>query len=313
MLYVSTRAHVDSYTAYRALHEDRTPDGGFFIPHRVPVFSAAEITEMTKKTFSERIAQILNVFFPVAFTGWDVDFAIGRHPYVLTAMSHKVYVAELWHNLQTSFQYLEKSLYVKLCDQRNQIEQPTTWARIAIRIAVLFSLCCELRSTGIRIVDIAGTTGDYSFLIAMWYVAKMGMPMGKFICTSDENSGVWEFFHNGELHPNKREETIGLSLIEILLYELFGQEKTFSYIESVEKGTSFTLNEEELLTLNNFVVSVVVSRSRCKDLINSIYRTHHYSAEPYLAMAYGGLQNYRSRSGESRTALILSEFCPQSL
>ena len=302
-----------SYTAYRALHEDRAPDGGFFIPYRVPVFSTTEITEMSKKTFGERIAHILNVFFPIALSGWDVDFAIGRHPYKLVTMNHRVYIAELWHNLQTSFQYLEDSLYIKLCEDQNQTAQPTTWAKIAIRISILFSLCCELRTNGIKTVDVAGVAGDYSFLIAMWYVAKMGMPMGKFICTSDENGGAWEFFHNGEFHPNNKENKNGLLILEMLIYELFGQDGMLSYIQTLEEGTTFALNEEELLTLNSFVESVVVSRSRCKELIKSIYRTHNYTAEPYLAMAYAGLQNYRSGSGESRTALMLSEFCPQSV
>lgn len=46
MLYISTRNKSDSYTAHRALHEDRTPDGGLFMPMQVPSFDKQQIVAM---------------------------------------------------------------------------------------------------------------------------------------------------------------------------------------------------------------------------------------------------------------------------
>ena len=49
MLYVSTRNTAATYTAHRAIHETRTPDGGVYVPFLVPVFSAEQLLEMRQK------------------------------------------------------------------------------------------------------------------------------------------------------------------------------------------------------------------------------------------------------------------------
>ena len=63
MLYVTTRVSQDAYTANRALSEDRCPEGGFFVPVRLPVLNAEQITALTGRSFSQNFAEILNLFF----------------------------------------------------------------------------------------------------------------------------------------------------------------------------------------------------------------------------------------------------------
>ena len=63
MLYVTTRNHRDSYTAQRALTEQRGPDGGLYIPFRVEPFSQSEIESMAALTFNQRLAMMLNYLF----------------------------------------------------------------------------------------------------------------------------------------------------------------------------------------------------------------------------------------------------------
>ena len=70
MLYQTTRTVNDSYTAARALSEDRGPDGGFFLPLRLPQFSKAEIKKLGEKSFSENVAETINLLFNTT-----VDFA----------------------------------------------------------------------------------------------------------------------------------------------------------------------------------------------------------------------------------------------
>ena len=63
MLYVSTRNTVDVYTAYRALQESVTPDGGYFVPFRLSMFSDQELSAFQQQMPCESIANILNHFF----------------------------------------------------------------------------------------------------------------------------------------------------------------------------------------------------------------------------------------------------------
>ena len=48
MLYVTTRNDRDAFTSARALTENRGPDGGFYIPVRLPSFSLDEIRELVE-------------------------------------------------------------------------------------------------------------------------------------------------------------------------------------------------------------------------------------------------------------------------
>jgi len=173
LLYVSTRNGIDSFTAYRALHEDRTPDGGLYVPQRLNPLGADELAKLVKMSFGERIARILNIFFPVALTGFNVDFAIGRRPYKLVRMNSKLYTAEFWHNLLSDFSYVENALYTKLCEG-GASGVPSCWARIAIRVAVLFGLYGEFSSRGIEVLDFASFAGDYSFVTAALNAKRMG-------------------------------------------------------------------------------------------------------------------------------------------
>ena len=50
MLYVTTRIGEDAFTASRALAESRGPDGGFYVPMRLPRFNRDQIVELGQKT-----------------------------------------------------------------------------------------------------------------------------------------------------------------------------------------------------------------------------------------------------------------------
>ena len=319
MLYVSTRNNTDLYTAYRALHESRAPDGGFFVPNRLQPLSAAELTEIFSMSFSERVARILNIFFPVGMTGWDIEFTIGRHPVKIVRMSHRLYIAELWHNLKLEFCFLENALFTKLCENDKQAASPTAWAKIAIRIAMLFGIYGELIRESVKNADFAGLAGDYSMIVAAFYAKKLGLPIGKIIGVSDEDGTAWDLFHKGELAFSASPRNSSLPLLDIveptylemLIYAFFDTDEVNNYLNAYTTTGVYRLNEEQLACLNQYMDGSVVSRVRCPILIRSIYRTHDYISDPYMAITYGALQDYRSRRGESNTALVLSDISPR--
>lgn len=316
MLYVSTRNKTDSFTAYRALHEQRTPDGGLFVPFRLPVFTKDEIRSFQNKSFGECVAQILNLFFSAGLTGWDVEFLIGRRPIRISTMPHRLIVCELWHNVDLAYDYAERALYHKMCG--NTEEQPTDWARIAIRIAVLFGLYAELSTNGIREGDIAVTAGDFSVPMAVWYARKMGLPFGTIICGCNENSAVWDLVHRGEFSTGAAVVYTDLPAldhacpgsIERLIYSTLGLKEAQRYAAVCAKRGIYTLDDETLRTVNNGIVSAVVSGRRTQSVIASIYRTNGYIADGYTAVAYGSLQDYRASTGESRTTLLIADTSP---
>ena len=76
MLYTTTRSNRDAYTVHRVLCEDVAPDGGGYLPLRFPKYGEDALSAMCQRTLNENIAEILNAFFSVQLTGWDIDFCI---------------------------------------------------------------------------------------------------------------------------------------------------------------------------------------------------------------------------------------------
>lgn len=317
MLYVSTRNRTDSFTAYRALHEDRAPDGGMYVPFILPHFEKKEIASLRTLSFGESVAQILNRFFSAGLTGWDVDFCIGRRPVKMVRMNHRLVIAEVWHNTDSDYAYLEKSLFDKLCAS-NKESKITEWARIAIYIAVLFGLYGELSNDGIEELDIAVPAGDFTVLMAAWYARQMGLRIGTIICGCDENGAVWDLLQRGEMSTAAAAASAAFperdagepAELERLIYHTLGRDETLRYLEVSRQGGMYRLVEPMLQELNRGLSAAVIGSTRIKPVINSVYRAADYIVDPSTAVAYGGLQDHRARSGESKLTLILAMRSP---
>lgn len=322
MLYITTRNKVDSHTAYHTLSKDRNSDGGAFVPFQIPKLSEEELYAFKEKSFGQCVADILNLFFPARLDGWDVDFCIGRNPVKLVSMSHKIIVAETWHNPDHDFARLVRNLSGRMRGIEDTTGTPSNWAWIAVRIAVLFGLFGELDRNGIiepeQRIDISVAAGDFSSPMAVWYARAMGLPIGTIICSCDENSMVWDLFHHGELRTDTAPMAMNTPAadsgvpadLERLIFATLGVEEVCRYRSACDNGKVYTLDADKLSRLRQGMFAAVVSQKRMESVINSVYKTRTYLLGPCSALAYGGLQDYRAGTGETRGALILTERSP---
>lgn len=316
MLYVSTRNRADAYTAYRALHENFAPDGGQFVPFQLTAFSNDEIEGFKEKSFGETVAQILNLFFSVRLNSWDVDFCIGRNPLKLVSLGRRTIVGEVWRNPDSAYAYIERSLYHKMS---GSMKEPTDWARIAIRIAILFGIYGELAGLGVDSFDITLAARDFSMPMAALYAGQMGLPVGTIICSCNENGAPWDLIHKGEFNTGAtviKTEFPELDIahpvgLERLMFAILGENGVAKYLNvSAKKGVYHLDNEDAQSALNQELYACVVGTQRIDSVIRSVYRTNAYMMAPYAAFAYGALQDYRAGTGENRTTLLLAENSP---
>ena len=322
MLYVTTRNKNDAHTANKTLAVDRAPDGGFFVPFQIPVLSADEIAALKDKSFGQCVADILNLFFSARLDVLDVDFSIGRYPVKLIPMSRRVVVAETWHNPDWDFARLVRNLASRIRCGDDGIRSPSNWAWIAIRIATLFGLYGELLRKGFtdddKQFDVAVTAGDFSIPMAVWYAREMGLPVGTVVCTCNENSAVWDLLHHGEMRTdlvaiptNTPECDVGIPEgIERLIFAKLGANEVKSYLDAKAEGRPYTPSEDAQPELRKGIYTAVVSQKRMESVIYNVYRTSTYLLDPYAALAYGGLQDYRSGAEEGRITLLMTEHSP---
>lgn len=313
MLYLTTRDNKDAYTAHKALTQAEGPDGGRFVPFRLPEITSEELGALTDKSFGQIVADIINLFFSSRLTGWDVDCCVGRTPVKLIPMNHKILVAELWHNLEGKYTYLVSNLYRIVSGNADSVNVPTDWFQIAVQIAVLFGLYGEmLRMQSVSIgecFDVSVPTGDFSVPMAAWYSRKMGLPINTIICTHEEDSTVWDLIHRGAFNPATAE--VGLSSgVERLIHATCGTDAVQGYLNKIQVGRIYSVAEESQKCISEGFFCSVAGKDRADTVINSVFRMSRYLIDPDTALLYGGLQDFRAKCGDSRLTVLLSECTP---
>ena len=321
MLYATTRSKNDVETAYKTVHQDCCGDGGLFVPFRMPSYSRAEIGQLAGKTFGQNVADILNVFFSANLTSWDVEFAIGRVPVKLDAISHRILIAEWWHNSQWSFEHLVQAMSDRLRTEKQGFE-PTNWVQIAVRIAVLFGTYGILLSGGQTevntVLDVAVTSGDFAMPMAAWYAREMGLPIGNIVCGCNANGGVWNLLHKGEMATDRlavRTCTPDVDIamprnLERLICGALGHGETARYLDCYRTGVPYIPTVVDFEKLHGAMFASVISDERVENCIYNVARTSGYVFGPYSALAYASLLDYRAKTSESRNALLITERSP---
>ena len=320
MLYATTRSNSDPVTAHRALTDLCAPDGGLYVPYHLPELTSSEIAALKDKTFGQAAADILNLFFGCKLDGWDVEFAIGRYPIHCVPMSHRIVIAETWHNLDWDFTRMANCL-VNLVAER-EIAPPGDWALTAVRIAALFGIFAELMRTGMLYsgakADISVASGDFSAPMAAWYARKMGLPIASIVVCCNENSAPWDLIYKGELRTGVSaiptatpdcDQTLPRGL-ERLIHACGGEEEVAKYLKICRRGEVYFPSEEIYPIMRKDTHASVVGSKWILSTIPNLYKTNSYLPGIYTALAYSGMLDYRTRTGESRLAIVLSEQSP---
>lgn len=240
MLYVTTRVSGDAYTANRALSENRGPEGGFFVPMRMPRYSEAELLAMADKSFAQNMAELLNRLFNTQLDSWAVEFGVGRYPVKLAALSPRVTVAEMWHNPEWRFSRLAAGTE-KAIRQSDEIVG-ADWVVLASRIAALFATFGQLLKNGTvktdAPIDVVVPSGNFSAPMAVWYARAWGLPIANIVVCCNENSGVWSLLHRGELRTDAAAVKTGTPAcdftvptdLERLIFSTLGAERTAEFV-----------------------------------------------------------------------------------
>ena len=294
MLYVTTRCDKEVYTVNHTLIRDLAPDGGCFVPFRTPKFSPEDISALNAFSFGQRMADILNLLFGTRLTAWDVEFSVGRYPVRTVPMSHRVAIAECWHNPEWDLDWLVR----KLVSLVKADQEPSQWAGIGVRIGVLFGIydgVCR---------DIAVSGRDMLWCLACLYAKSFGLPMGRVVICSRERDRIWDLLHKGELRSEAG------PMAERLIHGCGGPEEVKRCLEALESEKLYRCGDVCLSIMERQMFVSMVGRERVRDAIPNVLRTSGYLLGPDTALCYSGLQDYRAVAGESRAAFVLSAESP---
>lgn len=309
MLYATTRSKVETFTAQRALKSTQAPDGGLFVPVRLPGFSGEEIRSLGNQTSGECIARVMNLFFGTKLSGREIDFRLGRNTCPLAEMGRRTVVAETWHNKDGCFGQTVNGL-MGLVSAELGVSKPGQWMFIAARVAVLFAAFGQLQKKELLgadgTIDIAVGAGDFTVPMAAWYAREMGLPIGTIIISCKEESGIWDLIARGQMALDMSAP----QCLERLVYGTLGRADAQQFVQFREDGGMYTLGTEKHRALRDGLYASVISPKRQMEAISNVCRTNGYILDPEGAAAYAGLMDYRAITGAGRLALMLCEESP---
>lgn len=320
MLYITTRNNLDTYTAHRAVTEARGPDGGIFVPYKIVTFSEEELLSLGTISFNQRLAQVLGRLLGIRSSGWDLDLYIGRYPVRLNKMSHRIAIAETWHNSDGNFHRLVENIGKIL---PTETECCTPWLEMSVRIAVLFAVFGELLSKGLLEADtrfdISLISGDFFGPMSAWYAREMGLPVENIVCCCNENSSLWNLIYHGEFRTDQVCINTGIPEadvtvpdgLECLVSACCGTQETQRYLETVRLGRMYCATDYFERLRRGFHVSVISEPAVLRTIPN-VFSTSGAVLSSAAALAYAGLLDYRARTGESRLGLVLADRGPET-
>lgn len=310
MLFVSARNKSEAYTASHALQKETCADGGRFVPAKIPVVDAQQLKQWKDASFSQVVCDVLNLFYTPQLDPAEVAFEIGKRPLKLYAMSHKIQVAEVWHNSTGDFRNTVNKLVRHILGAEEIPDMPVSWARISVWIAFLFAIYVQLlqqeQLTSGCVFDVAASTADFAVPVAVWYAKEMGLPVRTVICGCDDSGALWDLCNHAaantpsQIDPN----------MEHLLCSVLGQEEAAQFAAACASGKPYRISEEQSNQLKKCIFPAVVSERRLKTVIGSVYRTNSYILEPASALAFCGLLDYRVGAEETVPALMLMDLSP---
>ena len=156
-------------------------------------------------------------------------------------------------------------------------------------------------------------TGNFGDILAGWYAMQMGLPVGHFVCASNDNKVLYDFFRTGEYNKNRAfHVTVSPSMdilissnLERLLAHMGGQAATKAEMESLNRDGVYHAEITERSISGEYATEAETFAA-----IKDFYEKTGYVMDTHTAVAYAAYQKYKAESGDNTPMVIVSTASP---
>ena len=164
-------------------------------------------------------------------------------------------------------------------------------------------------------INVCVPTGNFGNILAAYIAYLMGLPVNKFICASNKNKVLSDFFNTGIYNINRSffktnspsMDILISSNLERLLYLLYGN--TTRFMDDLKEKGAFNLNKEEMKKLNNFYGNYL-DEEETLNLINKTYNENKYLIDTHTAVSLGVYYKYKKETLDKTKTLVVSTASP---
>ncbi|MDB2696668.1 threonine synthase [Alphaproteobacteria bacterium] len=142
-------------------------------------------------------------------------------------------------------------------------------------------------------------TGNFGNILAGWMAKKIGLPVSKLICGSNQNDILTRFFNNGIMKRKNVVPSFSPSMdiqvssnFERLLFEICDRDplRVKEQMDTFKKTGSFQISHNEMSKVSNLFTAYMVSNDETLNIIKKVYKNYNYILDPHSAVGYGAAQ-----------------------
>lgn len=168
-------------------------------------------------------------------------------------------------------------------------------------------------------VNFVVPTGNFGNILAAYYAKKMGLPVNKLICASNENNVLYDFINTG-IYDKRRElkvtnspsmDILVSSNLERLLYDISGQNDKLikNMMDKLNKEGVYEITSEMKEKFDIFYGNYALEEET-NDTIYRIYKEADYVIDTHTAVAYTVYEKYKKDTNDDTKTIIASTASP---
>ncbi len=199
------------------------------------------------------------------------------------------------------------------------------WGRLLPQIVYYYYAYGQMVAKGkikeAQEIDVTVPTGNFGNILAAYYARRMGLPIHKLICASNENKVLTDVIKNGTYdrrRPFYQTDSPSMDILissnfERFIYEIFDRDgkATADAFQKLQAEGFFAVSDDQSQKWGQLIYGDFADRKEAARFIGSAYRDYGYVMDPHTGVAVAVANKYRQQNGtEQRPMLVVSTASP---
>ena len=192
------------------------------------------------------------------------------------------------------------------------------WGRLVPQIVYYISAYCDLLNKGVirngEEINVCVPTGNFGNIFAAYLAKRMGLPIRRLVCASNQNNVLTDFLATGTYDRNRpfhltmspSMDILISSNLERLLCLMAGEQKTAAYMESLRKTGSYTVDAEVLTDIRACFSGYFAGENLTAATISEFFENESYLADTHTAVGLACAEQYAEEHPGDTTPMVVA-------
>ena len=164
-------------------------------------------------------------------------------------------------------------------------------------------------------MNVVVPTGNFGNILASYYAKQMGIPIGKFVCASNKNKVLFDFFETGKYDRNREfyvttspsMDILISSILESMIYRIAGNDakQCAKFMAALTKDGEYVITDAMKAELSEFF-GAFGSEEETAVKIKEVYDKEGYVMDTHTAVAAVAYDKYKAATGDDKTPTIIA-------